>query len=121
MSIVENPWSLWLDDQLTDINTPNRWLPKDGNGPWLGAPNVEIAKKLVETLGPPCFMDLDHDLGENDLGEIEESIHFLKWLYENYENSCPKYQVHSENPIGRENIHSFMRCWEKILGADSES
>lgn len=52
-------------------------------------------------------MDLDHDLGEQDNAMI-----FLKWLANEYDmEKIPSFAVHSQNPIGRENIVSYMESW----------
>jgi len=101
-------WKLWLDDQINDLETPVRWAPEG----FIGAGSTEEAKKLVVKNGPPGFMDLDHDLGGDDTAMI-----FLNWLFSSY--GCeypPDYNVHSENPIGRDNIVSFMKSWKKSIG-----
>lgn len=99
-------WSLWLDDQWDDRETPNRW-PPDG---FLPARSAKEAIALVTRLGPPSFMDLDHDLGQDNC------MDFLKWLADNYFEFIPKYNIHSANPIGKKNIESYMESWRRSLG-----
>jgi hypothetical protein len=99
-------WKLWLDDQLADPDAPERHT-RSG---FIGAASTAEAIALVESLGVPEYMSLDHDLGQSD-----RSMDFLKWLSNNYTDSPPKYDVHSANPIGRENIISFMESWNRSI------
>ena len=40
---------------------------------------------------------------------------FLKGLYELWDGKrpIPSWNVHSGNPVGKKNIESYMRSWEK--------
>lgn len=69
----------------------------------------EDAINLATDKGIPSFISFDHDLGGDDT-----SIVFIKWLVdfmidndltlpENFE-----YYVHSQNPVGKSNIESWM-------------
>jgi hypothetical protein len=99
-------WKLWLDDQVHDEDTPNRHAPLGFHG----ADSSIQAKGLVRLYGPPEFMDLDHDLGGEDT-----AMSFLRWLAEEYPDSCPRYRIHSENVAGQKNIVSFMDSWRRTL------
>lgn len=101
-------WSLWLDDQLDDPETPNRHPPEG----FLGAKSTEEAKTLVEKLGLFTQASFDHDLGGDDTAMV-----FLRWyVYEYGALVAPEsYTVHSQNPIGKSNIISFMESWRKSL------
>lgn len=69
------------------------------------------AKEIVKKLGLPSLMSLDHDLGGDDT-----VMHFLHWLAENYyEEGPPEYSIHSANPVGRQNMDSFLKSWKKSL------
>lgn len=94
-------WKLFLDDQIHDPETPRRWTPVG----FLGAASSREAISLVEKFGPPELMSLDHDLGESD-----RAIDFLKWLADHCDDP-PQYLIHSANPVGRENLRSFMESW----------
>ncbi len=96
-------YKLWLDDQINDPSTPSRHVPEG----WVGADSSEAAIKLVQMNGPPSEIDLDHDLGYGDTALV-----FLKWL-ERMTELPPTYKVHSRNPVGRDNIVSFMESWKK--------
>lgn len=104
---------IWIDDQVDDPETPER----HANEGFMPANSVEAAKSLVEKYGPPEFLELDHDLGIAN-GSPTTVMEFLKWLAERYPDSVPGYAVHSRNPAGVENIHSFMRSWKKSMKLD---
>lgn len=89
-------WSLWLDDERLAL--PGFYQ----------AESIVKAQDLVTSYGPPAFMSLDHDLE----GE-KTSMDFIKWLSQNYFDLPPKYTVHSANPVGKENIISFMENWKR--------
>lgn len=99
-------WKLWLDDQMSDPATPKRHAPEG----FVGAPSTKKAICLVKKLGPPCFVDLDHDLGENDTCKD-----FLRWLADNYWENIPEWAVHSANPLAYDWVSSFMVSWRKSL------
>lgn len=100
-------WKLWLDDQILDPETPARHTPEG----FLGAKSTEEARAIALLRGPPSFMDLDHDLGGDDT-----AMAFLRWLtYEYPEGPVPQYRVHSQNPIGIQNIISYMESWRRSL------
>ena len=100
-------WKLWVDDQYDDPNTPNR----HPSASFLPARNVEEACILINKNGMPDFMQLDHDLGNND-----KITTFLRWLAYEYPNGpIPEYNIHSENPVGKKNAESIMKSWAKSI------
>jgi hypothetical protein len=71
--------------------------------------------KIIRENGIPDFMSLDHDLGGEDTTMI-----FLKRLVAEIwdgQSTPPKYQVHSANPIGTQNVISYMESWIKSTGS----
>lgn len=93
-------YQLYLDDERTPID-----------GSLVIARTVEEAKELVLTRGAPSFMHLDHDLGGDST-----SMDFLKWLYENFPDAPPPpWSVHSANPVGRDNINSYLLSWKSLF------
>lgn len=74
------------------------------------ARSSDEAIALVRELGWPQFMSLDHDLGGDDT-----TMRFLRMLVNEWDgvSSPPDYQVHSANPVGRENIISFLESWKR--------
>jgi hypothetical protein len=94
-------WKLWLDDEP---HLKLRSIPRS----FVGAVSSTEAIELVKKYGPPTFMDLDHDLGGDDT-----AMKFLYWLRETHPDNIPSWSIHSMNPVGRNNINSFMENWEK--------
>lgn len=90
-------WNLWLDDL--------RPCPYEG---WRIARSTEEAKTLVTDLGPPTTMSLDHDLGGDDT-----AMRFVRWLSDVHFETIPDWQIHSANPVGRDNLRSFLLSWER--------
>jgi len=108
------PWKLWLDDQVSDPETPLRWAPEG----FIGAASTKEAIDLVKKLGPPEFIDFDHDLGMLPSGEEDTAKSFCKWLAENHPMNPPKdWNIHSQNrsPDAGGWINSFIRSWIKSL------
>jgi len=111
-----NNWFLFLDDE----RTIEMAYPDEKPGEFHVARSTEEAKALVKELGIPVFMSLDHDLGGDDT-----SMEFLKWLaqaddspFDTYDHDVPGFYVHSANPIGSENIKSFITSWARSLAFD---
>ena len=76
---------------------------------WIIARSSEIALKMCAATWP-SELALDHDLGGEDTVMV-----FLKGLYEMWDETrpIPSWSIHSGNPVGRKNIESYMRSWEK--------
>ena len=69
------------------------------------------AKAFVEKFGCPNFISFDHDLGGDDTSMV-----FIKWLIERDldDKIIPSdfdYYIHSQNPIGRQNIDGLLRSY----------
>lgn len=92
---------LFLDD-LRD--------PQDGN--FTIARSTEEALTLAKESWP-TFMSLDHDLG----GEDTTMVFLRRLVNEVWDGlkQVPEYRVHSANPVGKENIISFMESWKRSL------
>lgn len=95
-------WSLFLDDErLPSIQQK----PDD----WVVAKTMDRAIELIQFLGTPWRMSLDHDLGPN----IPTGFDFIKWLVEQDMNGVltvtdiASFYVHSQNPIGAKNINEY--------------
>ena len=75
------------------------------------ARNSADAIAYVEKFGCPNFISFDHDLGGDDTAMV-----FVKWLIEkdlDYQviPSDFDYYIHSQNPIGRQNIDGLLRSY----------
>lgn len=78
---------------------------------WVVCRSSQEAIDYVERNGAPKFASFDHDLGGSDT-----TMTFLKWIANDYKKGrCIPfgYIVHSENPVGKNNIISFMESWKK--------
>ena len=92
-------YKLFIDDER---------FPVDDS--WIIVRSSAEAIQVVKDLGMPSFISFDHDLGGDDI-----SINFITWLA-NYlcysTDDFPKdfdYYVHSQNPVGKQNIEGWMQ------------
>jgi hypothetical protein len=105
-------WKLFLDDQINDPETPVRHCPEG----FEGAESVAEAQTLVDDLGCPSFVDLDHDLGDGQ----PTGMDFLKWLSNNYPDNPPAWNIHSANVCGAANMDSFLKSWARVVEGTNE-
>ena len=105
---------LWIDDI--------RPAPKD-NKVYIHLHSVNEAKEFIKDFenkaarglmkGEIEYISLDHDAGDfsSDGGDY---IRLLDWLEE--ENACYDIQIHSMNPVGRENMRRIIQHngWKEI-------
>jgi hypothetical protein len=98
-------YRLFIDDE--------RYPPfKDGEN-WTIARSSEEAIHAVKQFGFPEFISFDHDLGGEDTSMI-----FINWMIDktldmvSSDFQMPafprKYYVHSQNPVGVQNIKGLM-------------
>lgn len=94
-------WKLFIDDE--------RFPASEG---WVIARSSEEAIQKCREYGFPSFISFDHDLGGDDT-----SIVFINWMIEQTLDSITSgpphyfprdYFIHSQNPVGRDNIKSLM-------------
>lgn len=94
---------IFLDDE--------RWPP---NGCWHIARRMFDIEVLISTNQPISFISFDHDLGDN----VPTGMDIAKYLVELdmdqgiFANDFDFY-VHSQNPVGAENIRSYMNQYLK--------
>lgn len=87
-----------------------RMAPDDS---WYVVKNSQEAKNFIISYGIPDVISFDHDLGETDTSMI-----FIHWLIDqildgNIEFTKFKFFVHSDNPVGSENIEKTIKnFWE---------
>lgn len=98
-------WRLFIDD----LRQPIR-------GDCIVARTSQEAIDAVKTRGMPIDIMFDHDLGFNDT-----SIEFIRWLEEELVEKRLKfprgfnYSIHSQNPVGRDNIKNRMEALLKYF------
>lgn len=108
-------WRLFLDDKR---------YPASGR--WVIARSYDDAVWHVENLGFPDYVSFDHDLGMiDDIDPFSERMmipsimekdgyDFAKWLCQHaidkriYLRDFFGFAVHSQNPIGAENIRAYI-------------
>ena len=96
-------WNLYIDD----IRNP----PADRD--WLVCRSSQEALDRIVDLGMPHFISFDHDLGEDDT----TMVFLRRFVNEVWDGvtSPPDYIIHSANPVGVQNIRSFMDSWKRSL------
>ncbi len=92
---------IWLDDCR---------IPPDG---WIWAKNSMEFCSIIRADGRPEKVSFDHDLGDDS----HDGSWCASWLINrgldlNWVPS--QWEVHSDNPCGRDNIVSKMRSWDKV-------
>lgn len=77
---------------------------------WIIARNWYEVEDIILTYGMPNLISFDHDLGENEKTGYEISQRICEMIMDGKEE-LPKdfsFLVHSKNPVGAENIRSYM-------------
>lgn len=90
---------LWLDDL--------RPVPDDS---WDLAVNFDDFKSYIREYGVPELISFDHDLGPGKTG-----YDCAKWLVDQH-LAINEFEVHSMNPVGRDNIINLLTWWKNIYG-----
>ncbi len=122
-------YKLYLDD----VRVPTMSYTNTTDGEWEIVRDYEAFVAKITKDGLPSFISFDHDLSDEHVcdyilnvkhsGKIEydkyrekTGLSCAKWLVEycmNKNIGVPKYQVHSANPIGAENIRSYLESYER--------
>lgn len=85
---------------------------------WINVTTLRSFKQAIEHQGLPERISFDHDLGEDEHGNIRESgMDCAKWLIEycldNDIKLTTEFKVHSSNPEGCVNIRSILNNFIK--------
>lgn len=73
---------------------------------------------FISTHGLPDFISFDHDLGMGETGF--ECAKFLVNYCIDHNLKLPDYKVHSQNPVGKENIEKLLEhFWTFSSGENS--
>lgn len=129
---------LFLDDIRNPVNavhlvpTSAQCLYQTNEG-WVIVKSYSEFVEFIEANGLPELISFDHDLADmhyqidfNDwelltadqLGVEETGLDCAKWLVKYCEdNHCklPEFLVHSQNPVGRQNIQTYLLNAKKHL------
>jgi hypothetical protein len=104
--IFRKEYKIFLDDLR---------IPKTTG--WTIARNYEEFKTLIIKYGLPTKISFDHDLGDFEQDNEKTGYSCAKWLVEwcmDNNKPIPEYNVHSANPVGKENIDSYFKSYEKF-------
>lgn len=95
-------WKLFIDDERN---------PPDDS--WSVCRTNEEAVALIERDGMPRLVSFDHDLGRDDTGP-RTTMELVVWMsIYHFNEGPPQYTVHSANPVGCQNLISFLESWKK--------
>lgn len=123
---MKSNYSLFLDDVRDPKQVTWVILPKTT---WIVVRNYESFESTILTMGMPSFVTYDHDLSDSHYGDglngndidynkYREKTGYdcAKWLV----NVCmikgvkhPPYIVHSMNPVGKQNIISYVESYNR--------
>jgi hypothetical protein len=121
---------------LDDIRTPTDTLP--GFQPWFVVRNFDQFVEWINANGMPDFISFDHDLSIEHTKDFIDQKLKQGYQFPNYDNykektglDCAKWlvdycqskkiaisecSVHSQNPVGADNIHSLINGFKKHMG-----
>ena len=118
-------YKLYLDD----IRVPTNTYLNTKNEDWVVVRSYDEFVKVITERGLPEYVSFDHDLGQEhyvhgfkglpptyDEYKEKTGMEAAKWLVEycmDNNKSLPQYLVHSANPIGRDNINSYLESFKK--------
>jgi len=74
--------------------------------------NYEEFVEYLERKGLPDFISFDHDLGE-DLSGYDCAKYLVDYCLA-HQFPLPNYQVHSQNPVGKENIERLLENFRRV-------
>lgn len=101
------PWRLYLDDIRYPPDTT-----------YIVTRTVEEAQQLIEQYGVPEHISFDHDLGVDEKDNLlPNGYDFAKWLVEMDMDGVVTlptnftFEVHSQNPVGAENIRAYLSSY----------
>lgn len=99
---------IWLDD----IRNPQTY----GVDPTFWAKTYNEFVNHINAFGLPDEIWFDHDLGESSKSGYDCAKWLVEYCYDNGLLKLPEYHIQSANPVGKENILSILKTYEKLLG-----
>ncbi len=123
---------LYLDDERTPtVTLPNAY-------PWDVVRNYNEFVAYIEANGVPDLISFDHDLAYEHINDYVTQVGLKGFQHPNYDEykektglDCAKWlaeycqknnarlksvSVHSHNPVGADNIQSFINGFKKFMG-----
>jgi len=125
-----NSYNLFLDDERKPSDV--KWIALP-SVKWDIVRNYKDFVNIIEKLGLPSIVSFDHDLADEHysyvIGNVDSpkqdfkektGMDCVKWLV-NYcmvnDLDFPEYYIHSMNPIGKDNIESYIKQYIKHRNA----
>ena len=100
---------LWIDDQIDDPETPERWVPEG----WTGVKSALQACRMLSRFHV-TDVSFDHDLGPPQAGTGYLIARFIESRAARGAIAPVNWEVHSSNPVGRRNIAAAMLSAERF-------
>lgn len=122
---------------LDDIRHPTMTYPETLNCQWLVVRSYDEFVEQIKLKGIPTFVSFDHDLsiehypvmekdgGVSNMTKIPYETYkektgydCAKWMVDycmEHNKKIPAFGVHSMNPVGRENIQSYLENAERFM------
>jgi hypothetical protein len=109
-------YNLFLDDKLvareTFTHTQNPiYVDKRWHSVSSYQEFVDYISKMYSENKLPAIVSFDHDLGDGS----DSARHCVKWLIDfciDTDSPLPECLVHSNNPVGKENIESMLKSFK---------
>jgi hypothetical protein len=105
-----NTDKLYLDDDRTYRMPPNET--------WVRIYSYAEFVAYIEANGLPSEISFDHDLGEDENKQVlpsgKDCANFLVAYCIDHDLDLPKYDCHSANPCGWENIKGLLDCYGRF-------
>ena len=114
-------WNLFIDDERMPLDVTWGSVQEQAayrDNEWFIARNWEDALNLIRSFGIPSLISFDHDLGEDSKYNGYQILQKIAAMILDGEYKLPhgfQFMVHSKNPVGAENIRSFMNNFIKYM------
>lgn len=107
-------WNLFIDDERVPLDvTWGSWQEQAAyrDNEWFIARDWQDVLNLIKSFGMPSLISFDHDLGDNSEFNGYEISKKITDMILDAEYKLPNnfwFMVHSKNPVGAENIRTYM-------------
>ncbi len=79
---------------------------------FVGVRNYKEFISYIRNFGLPQYISFDHDLGEENTGY--DCAKFLVEYCLDHRRRLPAWHVHSQNPVGKENIERLLQNFQRV-------
>lgn len=109
-------YKLFCDDERNPVHCVAFLGIKDPiyfENEWVICRNYVSFCNTIKKMGLPEFVSFDHDLGEGEDG-VDCAKFLVDYCMDN-KLKLPPFRIHSQNPVGSDNILSYLKLAEKWL------